>query len=182
VAIEDARFLALHDRFLPHVSAYCRRRASADEVEDAVADTFLTAWRKLDEIPAGDQALAWLYGVAYRVLAHQWRSASRRRRLSEKLASLGLTAANLPEDVVLMRQESRQLLTALASLRRSDQEILRLTAWEELSPEEIALVIGTGVGAVRQRLYQAKKKLAAEYNRLDQRRIASPAVRKGGVW
>jgi len=181
VADADIRFLDAYNRFHGHVYAYCRRRTRADMVEDAVADTFLTAWRKSDAIPPGDEALPWLYGVAYRVLTHQWRGASRRSRLVRKLASFGATAMSLPEDVVVMRQESRQLLTALAALKRTDQEILRLTAWEELAGADIAVILGISPGAVRQRLYAAKTHLADEYNRLDNRRTGSPAAEKGGV-
>lgn len=180
MAGEGARFAEFYDRFHRHVYAYCRRRTHADAVEDAVADTFLIAWRKSDEIPFGDQALPWLYGVAYRVLTHHWRSAFRRGRLAERLSSLGLTAINLPEDVVILRQEARQLLAALAALKSTDQEILRLTAWEELSHAEIAVALDITVGAVRQRLYVAKKKLATEYNRLEGRRTV-PAAQKGGA-
>lgn len=107
---------------------------------------------------------------------------ARRERLAEKLSSLGVTATSLPEDVVVLRQEARQLLTALAALKSTDQEILRLTAWEELSQPEIAVALGITVGAVRQRLYAAKKKLATEYNRLERRRTDFPAAQKGGAW
>jgi RNA polymerase sigma-70 factor (ECF subfamily) len=178
----DSLFLEIHDRFYRHVYAYCRRRTGADAVEDAVADTFLIAWRKSDEIPSGDQALPWLYGVAYRVLTHQWRSASRRGRLAEKLASLGVTASGLPEEVVMAGQEHRQVLTALGALKASEQEILRLILWEELPQADIAVALGVTVGAVRQRLYAAKKKLAGEYNRLETRRTGFSAAQKGGVW
>ena len=152
---------------------------ACDAVEDAVSDTFMTVWRRLDEIPPGDDILPWLYGVAYRVLAHQWRSAFRRQRLAEKLSSLGVTATSLPEDVVVLRQEARQVVTALGGLNSTDQEILRLTTWEELSPAEIAVALGISVGAVRQRFYQAKKKLADEYNRLETGGPISPLLRKG---
>jgi len=182
VGSADTRFLDVYNRFQPHVYAYCRRRTTADMVEDAVADTFLTAWRKSNAIPPGDEALPWLYGIAYRVITHQWRSASRRFRLSRKLASLGATAISLPEDVMVMRQESRQLLSALEALNRTDQEILRLTAWEELTGAEIAAAVGISPGAARQRLYSARKKLADEYNRLENRRTGSPAAEKGGAW
>lgn len=177
----DAAFHELRELYHRHVYAYCRRRTQAEAVDDAVADTFLIAWRKSDEIPPGDQALPWLYGVAYRVLTHQWRSAFRRDRLAQKLSSFGVTAMSGPEEVMVLRQEARQLLAALAALNRTDQEILRLTAWEELSPAEIAVAFGISVGAVRQRLYSAKRKLADEYNRQEDRRTL-PAAQKGGAW
>jgi RNA polymerase sigma-70 factor (ECF subfamily) len=182
LAERDDLFREIHDRFYRHVYAYCRRRTRGDAVDDAVADTFFAAWRKSNEIPPGDQALPWLYGVAYRVLSHQWRSAFRRQRLADKLASLGATAVALPEDIVVLRQEARQLLTALDALNNTDREILRLTAWEDLTPREIALVLGISVGAVGQRLYAAKRKLAAEYNRLEGRRTGYPAAQEGGGW
>jgi RNA polymerase sigma-70 factor, ECF subfamily len=178
----DARFREVHDRFHRDVYAYCRRRTDAASVEDAVSDTFLTAWRKSNEIPPGDQALPWLYGVAYRVITHQWRSRFRRGRLNQKVASLGGSSMSLPEEIVIAGQEHRQLLTALGALRPNDQEILRLTVWEELSQADIALALGISVGAVRQRFYAAKKKLADEYNRLESRKIHSPAAQKGGAW
>ena len=178
----DARFREVHDRFSKDVYAYCRRRTDAGSVEDAVADTFLTAWRKSDEIPPGDQALPWLYGVAYRVITHQWRSNFRRGRLTQKVASFATTSMSLPEEIVIAGHEHRQLLTALGALRPAEQEILRLAVWEELSHANIALALGISVGAVRQRFYAAKKKLTEEYNRLENRKVHSPAAQKGGGW
>lgn len=134
----DARFVELYERFYRHVYGYCRRRTSADRVDDAVADTFLTVWRKIDEVPAVDECLPWLYGVAYRVLSHQWRGASRRRRLDKRLASIGVDSVAAPEEYIIMRQESRRVLAALKSLKTTDQEILRLTTWEELAQKDIA--------------------------------------------
>jgi DNA-directed RNA polymerase specialized sigma24 family protein len=40
-----------------------------------VAETFAIAWRRVDAIPAGDQARLWLYGVARNVLAEHRRGA-----------------------------------------------------------------------------------------------------------
>jgi integrase len=59
--------------------------------------------------------------------------------LTEELASLGVSAVSLPEDVVILGHEHHQVLKALGALRRTDQEILRLTVWEELSQAEIAV-------------------------------------------
>jgi RNA polymerase sigma-70 factor (ECF subfamily) len=182
VAGGDARFAEFYNRFHRHVYAYCHRRTQAAAVEDAVADTFLTAWRKSDEIPPGDQALPWLYGVAHRVLTHQWRTAMRSQRLHEKLSSLGVTPTSLPEEVAMVRQEASQILAALSALNATDREVLRLNAWEELTHDEIALVLDISVGAVRQRFHVAKKKLTDEYNRLETRRTVSPAAQKGGGW
>lgn len=159
-----------------------RRRVSSDEVDDAVAETFLTAWRKIDQVPSGDECLPWLYAVAYRVLSHQWRGSSRRLRLNEKLARVGVALAEAPEEYIVVRDESRMVMDALATLKPTDQEVLRLATWEELGSEQISLALGISPGAVRQRLYEAKKNLTREYTKLEKRRMKSPAARKGGAW
>jgi RNA polymerase sigma-70 factor (ECF subfamily) len=102
--------------------------------------------------------------------------------LTEKVASFASISMSLPEEIVIAGQEHRQLLTALGALRQNDQEILRLTVWEELSQAEIAIALGISIGAVRQRFYAAKKKLTDEYNRLESRKVHSPAAQKGGAW
>ena len=174
----DDRFREVHDRFYRHVYTYCRRRTGADSVEDAVAETFLVVWRKWDQIPPGDHALPWLYGVAYRVLANQRRSAVRRGRLAGKVIGLGMSSS-LPEDVVILDQDHRQALAAFGALGASEQEILRLTFWEELPQSEMAVALGITIAAARQRLYEAKRRLTDEYNRLETRAIRSPSARKG---
>ena len=60
---------------------YLRRRAQAADAADALADTLLTVWRRLDDVPA--DPLPWCYGVARRCLANQRRGDSRRLRLVE---------------------------------------------------------------------------------------------------
>ena len=182
VTDSDTRFIELYERYYRQVYAYCGRRTTAQRVDDVVADTFLVAWRKIDQVPRGSEVLPWLYGVAYRVLGHEWRGTSRRRRLDRKLRALGKEAPVLPEEVVVMRQESRQVLDALSGLKATDQEILLLTAWEELPQADIAVTLNITIGAVRQRLHEAKKNLANHYDRLDKKRNTTPAAKKGGAW
>lgn len=182
MTVGDARFIELYQRFHRHVYGYCRRRTHADKVEDAVADIFLTVWRRIDQVPEGDESLPWIYGVAFRVLSHQWRGVARRRRLSDKLASIGADSVIAPEEYIIKGDESRMVHEALDRLKPTDQEILRLTAWEELEQREVALALGISVGAVRQRLYQARKNLTREFNQLEKKSSTSPAAQKGGAW
>jgi RNA polymerase sigma-70 factor (ECF subfamily) len=50
---------------------------------------------------------------------------------------------------------------AMRRLDEDDREVLRLTAWEQLARDEIALVLGVSRGAVRMRLHRARRRLAA---------------------
>lgn len=112
-------------------------------------------------------------------MANQWRSAFRLSRLAGKVAGLGMSASSLPEDVVVLDQEHSQAMAAFGALRAPEMEILRLTFWEELSQADMAVALGITIAAVRQRLYEAKRKLTDEYNRLENRGIRSPFAQKG---
>jgi RNA polymerase sigma-70 factor, ECF subfamily len=49
------RFDAVFEFCGPDVVAYCSWRAgSENDAQDAAAEVFLTAWRRLDELPEGD--------------------------------------------------------------------------------------------------------------------------------
>ncbi len=170
----ERAFEALYAAHHRAVLAYCARRAPRWDAWDAVAEVFLVAWRRIDEVPPADRARPWLLGVAYRVLSNQRRSAARRKRLAERAASSGV-APRWPDEVVVQSEEARQVTQALKRLRPADREVLQLTLWEELSPVEIAGVLGLSRGAVDQRYSRAKRRLARE---LDMHRsVARRAIR-----
>ncbi len=177
-AEREALFGRIYEEHFRSVYVYCRRRVSADRVDDVVAEAFLTAWRKIDEVPSGDETLPWLYGVAHRVLLHQWRGASRRRRLRERLLSLGVEPVKQPEAFVVASEESRMVWEALSRLRTTDQEVLRLSLWEELPHPEIAQVLGMRAGAVRKRFSRALKNLTREFNNVEGRGFGSALLGK----
>ncbi len=153
----ELRFERLYAQHGRAVLAYSVRRAPVDEAADIVAETFLVAWRRLDDVPAEDARL-WLYGVARRVLANQQRSERRRQRLADRLRQ------ELPavlESVPAPDLQAGAVEAALARLRPEDREVLRLSAWEELTPVEIATVLGVSQVAVRSRLHRARRRLRA---------------------
>ena len=113
---------------------------------------FLVAWRRLEDIPSA-AALPWLYGVAYRVVANHRCSARRRRRRLEQHA----ISRHDPGHPV----DGSDVVAALPQLRRSDQEILRLAAWEGLSAVGISHVLGCTANAAALRLSRARKRLRA---------------------
>ncbi|MFN2539576.1 MAG: RNA polymerase sigma factor [Mycobacteriales bacterium] len=118
------------------------------EAEDVLADTLVVLWRRLDDVPA--DRLPWAYGVARGCLANASRAERRRFRLLRRLA-LEPAAPAPPEDPALAE--------ALAALPVADQEVLRLWAWEQLAPREIAVVLGITPNAASIRLHRATTKL-----------------------
>jgi len=59
---------------VPLLGYALRRTDNTDDAADVLAETFLAAWRRLDEVPRGDEARLWLYGTARRVLANHRRA------------------------------------------------------------------------------------------------------------
>lgn len=162
---QDAAFEALYSAHHRAVLAYCARRASRSDAWDAASEVFVVAWRRFGDVPETDEARAWLFGVAYRTLANQRRSEQRRRRLNQRAARAGDDTAPLPDAQLIRNEEEAEIITALSRLRPADREILRLTLWEELSPADIAQVLGISRAAVDQRYSRAKRRLARELNR-----------------
>ena len=81
---DEDRFTALYERHFDAIERYVRRRAADVAVGDVVAEVFLVAWRRLEEMP--EEPLPWLYGVARRVLANELRGRDRRERLVERVS------------------------------------------------------------------------------------------------
>lgn len=162
----QTRFEAVYMAYHAPVLAYAlRRTGSPDDAADVIAETFLTAWRRLDEIPQGQQARLWLYGVARRVLANHYRGERRRSALAERLRG-ELAAAYLPPDY---QGDLARIAAAFGRLPERERELLALNAWEGLDHGQIAVVLGCSRNAVRIRLHRARGRFAAELASTDAR-------------
>ncbi|MEJ7704402.1 MAG: sigma-70 family RNA polymerase sigma factor [Geodermatophilaceae bacterium] len=129
---------------------YVGRRIHVSSAEDVLGDVLLVLWRRCDDIPA-DGTLAWSYAVARRCLANHRRGTQRRSRLLTRLAELPVsTGPECPDP---------RLLEALHSLSEGDRELLRLWAWEQLPPREIAVVLDISPNAASIRLHRARGRL-----------------------
>jgi RNA polymerase sigma-70 factor (ECF subfamily) len=160
VTAREDRFRHLFREHYTALIAYAIRRTSQRaDAEDVVAEAFSVAWRRIDEVaPGHHEERLWLYGVARRTLANRRRGDERAARLPVRLA---VYAKNAPaadsgiEDSV----DAELALRALALLSETDQEVVRLAVWEDLSHADIAKVIGTSVPNVAVRLHRAKRRL-----------------------
>jgi RNA polymerase sigma factor (sigma-70 family) len=132
--------------------AYALRRASPDVARDAVAETFLVAWRRFDEL--SEDPVPWLIAVARNALANQRRSSGRQMRLAGRLTELRrerATAGDRPEDSAAAR-------TALERLRPKEREALLLIGWDGLTPSQAAGSLGCSAASFRVRLHRARRR------------------------
>lgn len=152
------RFTEIYEAYAGEIHSYCLRRLPASDAGDAVAEVFSVAWRRISEIDP-ERTRGWLFGVARRVVANQWRSSRRRNRLQLRLVSTHDRSVNHEAQLHVAGDE--RVLIAMAKMSKRDQELLQLVAWEGLSAPELAEALGVSTPAVHQRLHRARARLSA---------------------
>jgi RNA polymerase sigma-70 factor, ECF subfamily len=152
----EDRFTALYARHYDAVRAYAWRRGP-DDADDVVAETFLVAWHRLDQVPA--ESLPWLFAVARNVRRNMERG-ERRRRLREERGAAPLVPSAVITQTAL--EDRSALRTALSGLSESDREVLMLAAWEHVDRAGMAAALGCSKSAAAVRLFRAKRRLAAK--------------------
>jgi len=110
------------------VASFLRRRCAGSlEVEDAVQETFLTAWRIWDRATGVDNLRNWLLGIARRVVGHMLRALKSRPQISD--------SATIPDTVQPATQEIRlyvnQLQAHFANLGPKQRASLEAAAIED---------------------------------------------------
>lgn len=160
-----ARYEALFGRVYEPLQRYLRRRTDPTSAEDLLAETLTTIWRRLDDVPdvgATDDGgptnveLAWCYAVARHTLANGRRARGRHLRLVDKVGRNDLGGVTVAGADASIGDTDPELDRALSELSDDDRELLRLWAWEQLEPREIAAVLGITPNAASIRLHRAK--------------------------
>ena len=163
-SIEDSpefrreRFRILYNDLYDDLWRYIQRRSiNTEEARDTLSEVFLVAWRRLVDIPAGNEARLWLFGVARNLVKTSWR---KRKRSGDLLVRIGSEmSTRVTTDEELDNSGVLKIVKALQFLSENDQEILRLLAWENLSHKEISVVIGCSENAVAIRIRRARVRL-----------------------
>jgi RNA polymerase sigma factor (sigma-70 family) len=155
---DEAKFRSAYEAHARALLGYAlRRTAMPADAADVVAETMLTAWRRRDVLPDEPETILWLYGVARNVIANGDRTHRRQRRLAEKLRSQLEDVLEDPPfgDPAL----AAQVTAAMKWLTPVEHEVLTLTAAEQLSPAEIAVVLDMNQNTVRTHLHRARTKV-----------------------
>jgi RNA polymerase sigma-70 factor (ECF subfamily) len=157
-----AQMDALFTSHAADVYAFALRRTSRSAAQDAVSETFLVAWRRLDSVP--ETPKPWLLGVARRVLANQRRADRRQIALRTRMGSPPPNAtehdtAELADSAV--PHSDSTVLSALAALPAAERDAITLIAWDGLSADEAATVLGCSRAAFYVRVHRARRRLAS---------------------
>ncbi len=151
------RFEEVAPGLIEPLRRFLARRTDPATADDVLAETLLVCWRRAEDLP--ERPLPWAYGVARNCLRNAERAARRQERVAARIAAVDPPAGSVPGPEPA-DQDRAGLAAALAALRPDEAELLRLWAWEQLGPAEIAVVLGTTPNAVSIRLTRAKQKLS----------------------
>lgn len=158
----ETAFARLYEEHGGRILAYCVRRLPRDDARDAAAEVFVVAWRKFDDVPSGESAIRWLYGVAGNVVKNHRRSRRRAGNLITKLGAIAGRPSVGPESHVVAGEEHRAVREAIERLRPKYREVLRLVEWEGLSRNDAAEMLHLSRAAIDQRMHRAYQQLEKE--------------------
>ena len=140
-----------------------RYTGDSDEAYEAVHETFIAAWAALGRYDAARAFGPWLRTIAINKARDRGRRMAVRRFFfgggEDDLASAvdpGLAA----DDTLQQRQVIELLDQAVARLPDALKAPLLLTAFEGLSQQEAAAILGVSAKSVETRVYRARKALA----------------------
>jgi RNA polymerase sigma factor (sigma-70 family) len=163
------RFRTLYLSTFRDIYAYATRSLTPDqsEIDDVVAEVYLVAWRRIDELPQSPQDRLWLFGVARNVVRNTKRSTNRRLLLVDRIHRQPRppVGSSEPSDV--------DVTNALQRLSPNEREVMQLVVWDGLTPAETAEVLGCSVNVVQVRLHRARRRLA--------RRLRAASAESDGV-
>jgi RNA polymerase sigma-70 factor, ECF subfamily len=154
-SIGHVRWETLYSCYADQVFAYASRRVGVDDAADVVADTFLAAWRRIEDLP--EDALPWLYAAARNVISNTRRAEVRRVALRSRLATRQRLEGN--DDPAPVVEARADIVAAMRLLPAPEREALMLVAWEDLEPRRAAAVMGCSPGTFAVRVHRGRRRL-----------------------
>jgi RNA polymerase sigma-70 factor (ECF subfamily) len=154
---ESDAFGELYERFVPPVYRFLYARLDdRQDAEDLAEEVFIRVWRSISSYQEqGVPFISYLFTVARHVLIDHYRSVGRKGR-QESIDGRPLQDHHAdPSEVAIANLENQEIRRVLDKLRDDYRMVLVLRFLSELSPEEVAQVMGRSTGAVRVLQYRA---------------------------
>ena len=137
----------------------------SSDAEDVTANTFMAAYAAYSRVrPPSTELKPWLFRIARNASIDQLRRRARAGRLLDVLR-LSRPARHEAESVAVIRDELREVVTAIATLRRRERELVGMRVAGELSYAEIGAVLGISEQAAKSATRRALARLGDRLKR-----------------
>ena len=168
----------------------CYRMAgNPDDAMDLSQETFLRAWRCLDQYQFASAFSTWLYRLCSNICIDFLRKRRRQQTVpltfedadGEEQTYAVPDVQPLPEEQVELKLTREMLAAAMAQLLPEHRAVLQLRVVNEMSYEQIADVLDIQIGTVKSRLSRARNQLKKILERGNLSRRASSECMEGEV-
>ena len=168
----------------------CYRMAgNPDDAMDLSQETFLRAWRCLDQYQFASAFSTWLYRLCSNICIDFLRRRRRQQTVpltfedadGEEQTYAVPDAQPLPEEQVELKLTRETLAAAMAQLLPEHRAVLQLRVVNEMSYEQTADVLDIQIGTVKSRLSRARNQLKKILERGNLSRRASSESMEGEV-
>lgn len=165
----SAKVVALFENEGPRVHALARRICSGRDADDLVQDTFLNAFRAIDQLEDPENPRPWLFAIAHRACQRMRRlRAGEPKHLDSFDELLPQPTATIPDLAALdsdphkdrLRAEAREMVEqGISELPEAFRIPLLLADIAELKVTEIAAILGLQEATVKTRIHRARLRL-----------------------
>lgn len=143
-----------------------RMTGNSHDAEDLSQETFLRAYRRLEDFNIQEKFSTWLYTIALNLC----RDKARRRKFAFISSEEPVTThedlyPQIPskemssEEILIAREEEKLMQKAISSLSPKYREVIILRHQQGLSHEEISKILGLPVQTIKVWLHRARKHL-----------------------
>ena len=139
------------------------------DVDEAVQDTFVKAFRHLSSHQEKVPFIAWLIRIAINTCLDQLKAKSRRNRWMLPLVDSNgnertgvaeqVTRSQNPEEELLSKEQRTRLNTVIRRLPEQQQTVLTLSVFEGATTYEISAIMGVSEATVRVHQFRAIRRL-----------------------
>ena len=176
---DQAACAALYEQINPALYRTVRAMIRDEDLAwDVLQNSWLRAFRSLDQLEANEAFLPWLRRIAVNEAVRQ---VARRQPASFTELGDGADEAGLelpdpdptvqPELALDRKETSRLVRKILAELPEQQQLVVGMRYYEDMSVREIAEALGVASGTVKAQLFQGRKKVEAKVRALERQGV-----------
>lgn len=153
-------FELLLQQYQKPIYYYIRRMVlSHDDADDLTQNTFISVWKSLANFRGDSKISTWMYRIAYHESINFLNQQKRLGKVAISDAEHKL-GKSLQEDEHYHGDEIQiKLQTAIALLPEKQKAVFVMKYYEDKKYEEIAVITGTSVGALKASFHHAVQKI-----------------------
>jgi RNA polymerase sigma-70 factor (ECF subfamily) len=166
IGCDHATLVSLYVELAPRVHRFLRDLLGDPTLaSDATQETFVRAFRRVDDLPRATRLVPWVFGVARFVALEMRKARGRGRRVIDDGVAADDramdTRARTPEDALLDREAVAVVERALGRLPEERRAALLLRCDHGLAYDEIAPLMGWSLSKVKVEIFRAREVLRA---------------------